>query len=201
MEQKVRELNQMEYEELVRHSTKGSKQATEDIFSIGKTYLDNSQLDKAVKAFEDAAISYRISTFRNAGLLETSQSLNDKLNGHIDIFREWVLKFPKGHPTIPHMINNIDKRIVETAIYSDCRFPTDPEIIRAYKFLESALNTSNESFAGISGSRPLFVYEMMISYFGLSKPTFDFASASIDARIGIDLLALTIIENASNQDN
>ena len=47
--------------------TKGSKQAAEDILSIGKTYLDECKLDKVVKAFEDATSSYRISAFRNAG--------------------------------------------------------------------------------------------------------------------------------------
>ena len=187
-------VNQIEYDELVRLSTKGSKKATEDIFCLGKSYVDVGQHDKASKIFEDAAISYRIAAFRNAAQLETSQGQHQQLLKDLDIFREWINTFPNGHPSLPNVVQGINKKHIESIIYGECKSPSDPEIIRLYIFISFALEVSNEEFAKINGNRPLFICGLMLSYFGLSKPPFDFKTASIDTLIGIDLLALKIIQ-------
>lgn len=190
-------LNQAEYDELVKLSTKGIKKATEDIFSLGKSYADSGQPDKAAKFFEDAAISYRIAAFRNASQLEDSQGKHQQLLKDLDIFREWIIAFPNGHVSLPKVVAGLNKKDVESLIYGECKSPTDIEIIRLYRFLNFALEVSNEEFAKLNGNRPLFICELMFSYFGLGKQTFDFKTATIDSRIGIDLLAIKIIENAS----
>jgi hypothetical protein len=188
------------YEELIRLSTKGDKEATETLFSIGEKLLIEGEIANAATGFKDAAISYRIAAFRNSAQLETSQKEAQQLIRDMDIFREWFLAFPDGQVALPKVNAGVDKKAIEKAIYGEIKYPLDPEVSKIYWFLDAALAKSNEDFARLNGNRPLYVKEMLCAYFGMpSRRHLNLINASVDVRVGMDLLARKIEEKFSGQ--
>jgi hypothetical protein len=188
------------YEELIRLSTKGDKEATETLFSIGEKLLIEGEIANAATGFKDAAISYRIAAFRNSAQLETSQKEAQQLIRDMDIFREWFLAFPDGQIALPKVNAGVDKKAIEKAIYGEIKYPLDPEVSKIYWFLDAALAKSNEDFARLNGNRPLYVKEMLCAYFGMpSRRHLNLINASVDVRVGMDLLARKIEEKFSEQ--
>jgi len=192
-------LNSNEYDGLVRSSTKGSDEATRKIFTLGESLLaDGSQYSAAI-AFKDSAISYRISAFRNAAKLEDSQNEVSHLLSSMDIFREWIVTFPNGQVALPRAGEELNRKVIEDAVYGECKYPSDQEVIRYYRFLNQALELTNEDYAKLNGNRPVFICDILFSYFGLgNRRNFDFNNASLDVRIGVDLLAHRIEEKTIN---
>jgi hypothetical protein len=205
------QISAIKYDELVRLSTKGDKKASDELFAYGGESLIENNPVTAAEAFKDAAISYRISVFRTGAEFETSQKKAHQLMEDVDIFREWILAFPNGRIAIPKVIAGLDQKAIETAIYgavvedrwkTSCRgqLPVDLVFSPIYCFLDSALEKSNEDFARLNGNRPLYVTEMLFSYFGVpSRRDLNLINATIDVRVGIDLLARKIEERFSGQ--
>ena len=188
------------YEELIRLSTKGDKKATEQLYSIGEELLIEGEVAKAATGFKDAAISYRIAAFRNSAQLETSQGKVQQLIKEMDIFREWFLAFPNGQVALPKVNAGVDKKAIEKAIYGEIKYPLEPEVSKIYWFLDAALAESNEDFARLNGNRPLYISEMLFSYFGLpSRVDINLINATVDVQVGMDLLARKIEEKLSGQ--
>jgi hypothetical protein len=188
------------YEELIRRSTKGDKEATEALYSVGEELFIEGELAKAATGFKDAAISYRIAAFRNSAKLETSQKEAQQLIRDMDIFREWFLAFPDGQVALPKADAGVDKKGIEKAIYGEIKYPLDPEVSKIYWFLDAALAKSNEDFARLNGNRPVYVSEMLCAYFGIpSRRHLNLINASVDVRVGMDLLARKIEEKFSGQ--
>ena len=184
-------LNCQEYDDLVRSSTKGNKKAMEDIFTLGESLLVNNSTDAAAEAFKDAAISYRIAAFRNSAHLEASQNEVSQLVSNMDIFREWV----DGQVALPKAVDGLNRKDIEDVVYGECKYPSDPEAIRYYRFLDQALGLTNEDYAKLNGNRPVFICDILFCYFGLgNRRNFDFNNVSIDVRIGVDLLAHRVEE-------
>ena len=204
------QISAIKYDELVRLSTKADKKASDELFAYGGESLIANNPVTAAEAFKDAAISYRISVFRTGAEFETSQKKAHQLMEDVDIFREWILAFPNGRIAIPKVIAGLDQKAIETAIYgavedhwkTSCqgKFPLDLIYSPIYCFLASALAKSNEDFARLNGNRPLYVTEMLFSYFGVpSRRDLNLINATIDVRVGIDLLARKIEERFSGQ--
>ena len=190
------------YLELIRLSTKGDKEATEKLFSIVDELLTEGETFKAATGFKDAAISYRIAAFRNSAQLETSQKEAQQLIRDMDIFREWFLAFPDGQVVLPKVNTGIDKKAIEKAIYGEIKYPLDPEVSKIYWFLDAALAKSNEDFACLNGNRPLYVSEMLFAYFGMpSRRHLNFTNASVDVRVGMDLLARKIEKSLAGNNS
>ena len=190
--------NCQEYDDLVKASTKGDKKAIEDIFTLGESLLVKNSTD-AAEAFKDAAISYRIAAFRNAAHLESSQNRVSQLVNNLDIFREWIATFPDGQVTLPKVVEGLNRKDIEAVMYGECKYPSDPEVIRYYRFLNQALELNNQDYAKLNGNRPVFICDILLAYFGLSnRGSFDFNQVSIDVRIGIDLIAHRIEEKIIN---
>ena len=190
------------YEELIERSTKGDKEATEKLFSIGDELLTEGETFKAATGFKDAAISYRIAAFRNSAQLETSQKEAQQLIRDMGVFREWFNAFPNGQVALPKVNAGVDKKAIEASIYGEIKYPLEPEVSKIYWFLDAALAKSNEDFARLNGNRPLYVSEMLFSYFGIpSRVDLNLINASVDVRVGMDLLARKIEEKFSGQQN
>lgn len=192
-------INEPEYDELVRQSTKGSKDALDKLFAIGVGHLVNNPV-KAAKTFKDSAISYRIAAFRNAAQLETAQNEIGKLVEDIDIFKEWISIFPNGYVALPKIVQGLDRETIEAVMYGNCHYPSDPEVIRIFLYLDLALEKHNKVFARINGYRTNYLCEMMLTYFGLESKSALFKTpllshsiedilTTIDVRVGLDLLA------------
>ena len=204
------QISAIKYDELVRLSTKGDKKASDELFAYGGESLIANNPVTAAEAFKDAAISYRISVFRTGAEFETSQKKAHQLMEDVDIFREWILAFPNGRIAIPKVIAGLDQKAIETVIYGAVedhwkttyrgKLPLDLAFSPIYGFLDSALAKSNEDFARLNGNRPLYVTEMLFSYFGVpSRRDLNLINATIDVRVGIDLLARKIEERFSGQ--
>jgi hypothetical protein len=85
-------------------------------------------------------------------------------------------------------------------MYGEIKYPLDPEVSKIYWFLDAALAKSNEDFARLNGNRPLYVKEMLCAYFGMpSRRHLNLTNASVDVRVGMDLLARKIEEKFSGQ--
>ena len=204
------QISAIKYDELVRLSTKADKKASDELFAYGGESLIANNPVTAAEAFKDAAISYRISVFRTGAEFETSQKKAHQLMEDVDIFREWILAFPNGRIAIPKVIAGLDQKAIETVIYGAVedhwkttyrgKLPLDLAFSPIYCFLDSALEKSNEDFARLNGNRPLYVIEMLFSYFGVpSRRDLNLINATIDVRVGIDLLARKIEERFSGQ--
>ena len=204
------QISAIKYDELVRLSTKADKKASDELFAYGGESLIANNPVTAAEAFKDAAISYRISVFRTGAEFETSQKKAHQLMEDVDIFREWILAFPNGRIAIPKVIAGLDQKAIETVIYGAVedhwkttyrgKLPLDLAFSPIYCFLDSALAKSNEDFARLNGNRPLYVIEMLFSYFGVpSRRDLNLINATIDVRVGIDLLARKIEERFSGQ--
>jgi hypothetical protein len=203
------QISAIKYDELVRLSTKGDKKASDELFAYGGESLIANNPVTAAEAFKDAAISYRISVFRTGAEFETSQKKAHQLMEDVDIFRKWILAFPNGRIAIPKVIAGLDQKAIEIAIYGEVKDPwktiywgkfLDLEYSSIYCFLDSALEKSNEDFARLNGNRPRYVTEMLCSYFGVpSRKDLNLINATIDVRVGIDLLARKIEERFSGQ--
>ena len=204
------QISAIKYDELVRLSTKADKKASDELFAYGGESLIANNPVTAAEAFKDAAISYRISVFRTGAEFETSQKKAHQLMEDVDIFREWILAFPNGRIAIPKVIAGLDQKAIETVIYGAVedhwkttyrgKLPLDLAFSPIYCFLDSALEKSNEDFARLNGNRPLYVTEMLFSYFGVpSRRDLNLINATIDVRVGIDLLARKIEERFSGQ--
>ena len=204
------QISAIKYDELVRLSTKADKKASDELFAYGGESLIANNPVTAAEAFKDAAISYRISVFRTGAEFETSQKKAHQLMEDVDIFREWILAFPNGRIAIPKVIAGLDQKAIETVIYGAVedhwkttyrgKLPLDLAFSPIYCFLDSALEKSNEDFARLNGNRPLYVIEMLFSYCGVpSRRDLNLINATIDVRVGIDLLARKIEERFSGQ--
>lgn len=190
-------INKYEYVDLVRQSTKGSKEALEELFIIGDGYLACNDPIKAATTFKDSAISYRIATLRNLGKLEATQDEVNKLLKDLDIYREWISTFPNGEVALPRIVTGLDTSIIQAAIYGKCRYPSDPEIIRIYHYLDLALEKHSTEYASVNGNRAVFICELLLGYFGeypyVSEFDLDCTKINIhtpiDVRVGVDLMA------------
>lgn len=192
-------IGEPEYDELVRQSTKGSKDALDKLFAIGEGHLVSNNPVNAAKAFKDSAISYRIAVLRNEAQLEATQNEVDNLIEDIQILKEWISIFPNGHVDLPKFVTGLNNETIEAAMYGNLGRPSDPAIIRIYSFLNFHLAKCNKEFASINGNRPKFISGMLFSYFGLDitgRFYSDFSTTdalnSIDVRVGLDLLAYKI---------
>lgn len=192
-------VNEPKYDELVRQSTKGSKKALDELFAVGEENLVNNPV-KAAKIFKDSAISYRIAAFRNLAQLETSQNEINNLVEDIEIFKEWISIFPNGYVALPKNVAGLDCETIEAAMFGNCSYPSDPEIIRIYNFLNFHLAKYDEDFKRINGNRPKYIYGMLLTYFGLESKRAYFSHSieniltPVDVRVGLDLLAHKIEE-------
>lgn len=95
------------YQELCRLSTKGGKEALSELFALGERLEAEEKYQEATVAFRDAAISYRISAFRNSGHAEDALRRERYLIETLNIFTKWIENHPDGFCKLPYCESEI----------------------------------------------------------------------------------------------
>ncbi len=96
-----------QYQELCRLATKGNAKALSNLFSLGEKLEAEKKFQEATVAFRDAAISYRISAFRNSGHTEDALVREQYLIETLNIFRKWIENHPDGFRKLPYFESEI----------------------------------------------------------------------------------------------
>lgn len=177
----------MDYQELIRISTKGDKQALEDLFALGETLLESGSLEEAVKAFQDAAISYRISASRNIGLAQSAASEAQQLKEEIQLFQRWVKTNPNTLSRLPRAVTGITENFILEELRD--RIWPDERYSQLIPYLESALERNGMEFYSPGGSSLRRITSLLGDYFGLCTSPMAKILDNLDVRIGMDLLA------------
>lgn len=157
----------MDYEELIRLSTKGDEKALEDLFNLAEKLSVKKKHEESTKAFRDAAISYRIAAFRNSGLAESAKGEVYWLNEEIKLMKRWIEINPSGLRPLPRLVEgitseNIILEILKNEIWTDNQFSI------LIQFLETALQKIRIEFYSPGGSSLRKILQLMNGYFGIS---------------------------------
>lgn len=180
----------MDYLELIRLSTKGDKQALEELFALAEKLSAEKNYEEASKIFRESAISYRISAFRNSGLAGEANGKAYWLNEEIKLIKHWIEVNPTCFRPLPRIVEGLNKerifKIVGDEIWPNSNYDGE------YYVLMSMLETSLDKLDGgdMPANSPLrrILYLMNI-YFGLADITWPNYLDSFDVRIWTDLLA------------
>ena len=157
----------MDYQELIRLSTKGDKQALEDLFSLGEKLIVEKKYEEASKVFRESAISYRISTFRNSGLAESANGEVYWLNEEIKLMKRWIEINPSGLRPLPRSIEGITSEKIILEILKNEVWP-DSQLSTLIQLLEIALQNNGMEFYSPGGSSLRRILHLMEDYFGIS---------------------------------
>lgn len=177
----------MDYQELIRLSTKGDKQALEDLFNLGDSLLADCKLDEASKVFRDSAISYRISAFRNSGLAQSANAEAKQLKEEIELFKRWIEANPNGLRKLPKIVAGISSDFILEELRD--RIWPDEKYSALIPYLESVLEKNSMQFYSPGGSSLRRIIALLGDYFGLSSPSWPGFLDHLEVRIGMDQLA------------
>lgn len=176
----------MDYQELIRLSTKGDQQALEDLFDLAEKLSAEKKHEEASKVFRESAISYRISAFRNSALAGEANGKAYWLDGEIKLIKHWIETNPSGLRPLPKIVEGISEKFI-LEVLRDEIWP-DSQFEGLIPFLESALQNNGIEFYSPGGSSLRQIISLMIAYFGLD--TYGSATLELlDVRIGMDQLA------------
>jgi hypothetical protein len=196
----------VEYHELIQLSTKGDKQALNDLFDIGEKLSTEQRHEEASKVFRDSAISYRISAFRNSGLAESANVEVNWLNEEIKLIKHWIKANPSGLRPLPRIIEGITNEKILLDILKIEIWP-DNQLSTLIELLESALQNNGMEFYSPGGSSLRIILKLMKVYFGISPSSSshaeiqthfnqqaaqaleDLKNSPLELRICLDLLA------------
>ena len=183
----------MDYQELIRLSTKGDKQALEDLFKLGETLLINGNFEEASKVFKESAISYRISTSRNFSRAVEADSKADWAKEEVELIKHWIDLNPKGLSTIPRKVEYMNTELL-LEILGDHIWPKcNPE--EEFHGLMTLLETSLDEIDGkdLPANSPFRrVFGLMNEYYGIGNPSIFNYLNNPTVHIYADLLAYEI---------
>jgi hypothetical protein len=196
----------MDYQELIRLSTKGDKQALKDLFNLAEKLSDEQKYEESSRVFRDSAISYRISAFRNSGLEETAYGEVNWLNEEIKHIKHWIKANPSGLRPLPRIIEGITNEKIILDILRIEIWP-DIQLSTLIEFLENTLQNDGIDFYSPGGSSLRIILKLMKVYFGISPSSSshaeiqthfnqqaaqaleDLKNSPLELRICLDLLA------------
>jgi hypothetical protein len=95
------------YEELSRRATKGDENAIHELFDLAEHYGNGKDFKNSAVAFRDAAIAYRISTFRIRNRAEDAEGHAQEMSAERDIYKRWIEANPRGLRELPYRLPNI----------------------------------------------------------------------------------------------
>lgn len=157
----------MDYEELIRLSTKGDEKALEDLFNLAERLSAKKKYEESTKAFHDAAISYRIAAFRNSGLAESANGEIYWLNEEIKLMKRWIELNPSGLRPLPRVIEGITNEKIILEILKN-EIWTDNQLSTHIQLLEIALQNTGMEFYSPGGSSLRRILQLMTGYYGIS---------------------------------
>lgn len=176
----------MEYEDLIRLSTKGDKLALEALFQLAERLSLENRYEDASKVFRESAISYRIAAFRESGIAQSQDNEVNWLSEELKYIKRWIEQNPTGLRMLPRKIDGISEKYILEVMRDEIWH--DDQLGSLIQLLESALEKSGMQFYSPGGSSLRKIISLMCVYFGLN----DFGAASLEileVRILMDLLA------------
>jgi len=176
-----------EYENLKSRAVRGEKDSLRELFALADEYKNQGKLQKAVEAFRESAVAYRISGFRNLNRAETAESQSAWQTKVNEIYRRWIENNPNGLRKLPFPACGLTtediRQIVVHDLFSDGSFDD------IFWFLESKLGSLGMQFFSPGGSIQRRVVCLLSEAFGVED--FDYAEylSNLEVRVGLDLLA------------
>lgn len=183
----------MDSDELIRLSTKGDKQALEDLFKLGETLLTNGNFEEASKVFKESAISYRISASRNSSRAMEANSKADWAKEEVKLIKHWIELNPKGLRTIPRKIEYMNSellfKILDDYIWPKCN--SEEQFHSLMTLLETSLDEIDDK--NLPANSPFRrVYGLMSEYYGMGNLSIFNYLNNPSVQIYADLLAYEI---------
>jgi len=175
------------YKELSRRATKGDKEALRELFALGQKHEVEHRFEDATAVFRDAAISYRISAFRNLARAEDAESRAAELATVGDIYRRWIEENPKGMRELPRPASIIDSEYILRVLKDD--LSRERFFVEVLYFLEDTLAKLGMEFYSPGGSVLRRVWQLLGEVFGLSSSGHSEYLQHMPVRVGLDLLA------------
>jgi len=184
------------YDDLVRYSTKGDKEALRELFALGEQFREESRFEDATKAFRDAGISYRIAAFRNLARAEDAESRAAWSGKVLRIYQKWIEQNPKGMRELPLPIANADFEGIRRVVFDS--LSREEEFIEVFVFLENALSSLGMEFYSPGGSPLRRICNLLREAFGLDGAGQSQYLRHTEVRVGIHLVASEIVRRCGH---
>lgn len=185
------------YEELVRRATKGDKVAMDELFAIAEDLLAQQRFQDAAKAFRDAAISYRISAFRNLAHGQAADGRAQWMASVRDIYANWIDQNPRGFRTLPREASGIEDDCIRRVVVE--QLLTEKQFINLFRFLEDTLFELGMQFYSPGGSVQRCVIQLLGEAFGLYSADSGYLRRHA-VRIALDQIADEVERRCCNRN-
>jgi len=185
-----------EHDELIRRATKGDKVAMEELFTIGEGLVAQQRFQDAATAFRDAAISYRISAFRN---MTHAQDANGRAHWMAlvrDIYADWIENNPQGFRALPRQVPGIEYDCIRQVVVD--QLLAEEHFIKLFRFLEDTLSKLGMQFYSPGGSIQRRVVQLLGEAFGLSDANSGYLTRNA-VRVALDQIADEVEKRCRNR--
>lgn len=156
-----------EHNELIHRAAKGDKVAMEKLFAMGEDLVVQQRFQDATTAFREAAISYRISAFRNLAHAEDADRRARWMASARDIYADWIEKNPQGFRALPRQAPGVDFDGMRDVILNEMLH--EERFDKIFYFLENTLHELGMPFFMPGGSIERQVIYLLGEAFGLSS--------------------------------
>jgi hypothetical protein len=174
------------YSDLVKRATKGERSAIDELFSIGETNLEGGDLRLAATAFKDAAISFRIQSFRNSALAEKNLANAHSLSRDKRVIVRWIKNHSKDYPKAYPANVKIDEKLLFDIVQ---QLLNEYDYAKIHDYLYDVLTELGVEFFSPGGS-PQRRIAMLT--FELLSGCQDDLLGNLRVRIGIDQIAAEV---------
>ena len=175
------------YEELSRHATKGDENALRKLFCLAQEREAENNFQDATVTFRDAAISYRISAFRNLARAEDAESRVVWLSEERDIYKRWISANPNGLRELPYCAPDVTSGRIWSIVIA--QLSNEKSFIPVFMLLEESLSAMGMEFSSPGGSIQRRVCRLLEEVFGLQSVAEPEYLGDLSVRVGLDLLA------------
>jgi hypothetical protein len=135
--------------ELIRRSTAGDRQALEDLFLLATQARESGQFQEAATLFREAAICFRISTFRERSHKEAAESSALSLSTTLTLI-DRMLVLTDAIPPLSVKRKDIDREEIRKLVVEDPAFWKATDGVMS--FLEDRLSKLGIHFFSPGGS-------------------------------------------------
>lgn len=137
------------------------------LFSIAEDLLTQQRFQDAATTFRDAAISYRISAFRNMAHGQAADGRAQWMASVRDIYANWIDQNPRGFRALPREASGIEDDCIRRVVVE--QLLTEKDFINLFRYLEDILSDLGIQFYSPGGSVQRCVIQLLGEAFGLNS--------------------------------
>lgn len=136
-------------DELIRRSTKGEREALDELFSLAKKADEASQFQDATRLYREAAISFRISASRERSHSEEARSVAQAVTDELTLI-EHMLQRTGAISMLGSKSLHVDREAIREIVIEDSSFESATQ--QTLPLLEGRLSKLGLHFSSPGGS-------------------------------------------------